>query len=482
VLHRARPILGALLGALFPTHPVSAAPLTPTDRATIDASAQAQLAASNVPAISLAIVLNGQIAYAQAYGAASLAPFHPATTSTRFPIGSISKQFTAAAILLLADQGKLSLNDPVGKFLPQLRQSNAVTIRDLLTHTAGYRDYFEQELIPAEKQRPTTVQNILRRWAIDIPPDFPPGSQWQYSGTNYVILGRIVEIVSGQPFYAFLNRQILHPLGIEDATLADGPAPPAQTNATGYLRYALGPPRPAPRIGQNWLFAMAGLSMTAADLAKWDLSVIHQSLLSPAAYQAMEHATHTTNGTTTSYGLGFFIDSIPGPANHPITLLRHPGEISGFRALNDIVPATGAALVILTNAEYSEATSDLATRLEPLLHSSPIPQPRADTPQARRAVALLQQLQHGAIDTTQLAADAAASFTPQVLADIRQSLSGLGALQQVTLTSTTHRGGTIHYALTVTYALRRLQIAEYDLPNGRIEQFLIDTISDRPSP
>jgi CubicO group peptidase (beta-lactamase class C family) len=210
---------------------------------------------------------------------------------------------------------------------------------------------------------------------------------------------------------------------------------------------------------------MAGLSMTAADVAKWDISVLHHTLLSQAATQAMEHATTTTNGEPTNYGLGFFIDTIPGPAAAPVTLLRHPGEISGFRALNDIVPATGAALVILTNAEYSAATSDLATRLEPILHSSPIPQPRADTPQAQRAVALLQQLQHGAIDTTQLTPDATASFTPQVLADIHQSLSGLGALQQV----------------TVTYALRRLQIAEYDLPDGRIEQFLIDTISDRPS-
>jgi CubicO group peptidase (beta-lactamase class C family) len=482
VLHIARPILGAILAVLLPIHPVSAVPLTPTDRATIDASAQAQLAASGVPAISLAIVLNGQLAYAQAYGAATLAPFHCATVTTRFPIGSVSKQFTAAAILLLADQGKLALTNPVAKFLPQLQQANAVTLRDLLNHTAGYRDYFEQELIPAEKQRPTTVQTILQRWAIDIPPDFPPGSQWQYSGTNYVILGRIVEIVSGQPFYTFLNQHILRPLGIDDATLADSPAPTTPTDATGYLRYALGPRRPAPRIGQNWLFAMAGLSMTAADVAKWDISVVHHTLLSQAATQAMEHATPTTNGEPTNYGLGFFIDTIPGPAAAPVTLLRHPGEISGFRALNDIVPATGTALVILTNAEYSAATSDLATRLEPILHLSPIPHPRADTPQARRAVALLQQLQHGAIDTTQLAPDAAASFTPQALADIRQSLSGLGALQQVMLTNTTRRAGTTHYALTVTYALRQLQIAEYDLPNGRIEQFLIDTISDRLPP
>jgi len=232
----------------------------------VDADVQYLLDRTQVPAISIALVQNRRIVYLHAYGNAGLNPTRAATLKTRFPIGSISKQFTAAAILLLADRGKLSLDDPVAKFLPALTRSREVTLRDLLAHTSGYRDYFTQEYIPAESQRPTTAEAILRRWA-QIPLDFDPGTQWQYSSTNYVIAGRIVEIVSGEPFFQFLTENILRPVGITDAVLADE-SPASPRDARGYIRFALGPARPAPVTGKNWLFAMASLSMTAEDLAK----------------------------------------------------------------------------------------------------------------------------------------------------------------------------------------------------------------------
>jgi D-alanyl-D-alanine carboxypeptidase len=134
----------------------------------------------------------------------------------------------------------------------------------------------------------------LKTWA-ERPLDFPPGEEWQYSGTNYVIAGRIVEKVTGERYEKFLADEVLRRVGITDETFADHPRQPGR-NAVGYYRFALGPPRPAPQTGRNWLFAMADLEMTAKDVALWDISLMNQSLLSAGSYQDMSSETKTING------------------------------------------------------------------------------------------------------------------------------------------------------------------------------------------
>ena len=176
--------------------------LSGSDAAKVDQAVSTIMQRDNVPAISLAIVRHGEIIYLKAYGLAELPRTsnsstiaqhgRPASVSTRFAIGSVSKEFAAAAILELCDQGKLSLDDTVSKYLPALTDSGHVTIRQLLNHTSGYRDYFLQEYIPAQMQQPTSVDAILKGWA-ERPLDFSPGHDWQYSGTNYVIAGKIVQ-------------------------------------------------------------------------------------------------------------------------------------------------------------------------------------------------------------------------------------------------------------------------------------------------
>jgi D-alanyl-D-alanine carboxypeptidase len=465
----------------------------------VDEAVRAIMQRDDVPAISLAIVRHGQIAYLKAYGFARLptdarrleiAPSsRTASVSTRFAIGSVSKEFTAAAILLLADRGKLSLDDTVSKYLPDLTDANRVTIRELLSHTSGYRDYFLQEYIPARMQRPTSVDAILRTWA-ERPLDFPPGEEWQYSGTNYVVAGRIVERATSESYEKFLADDVLRPIGISDETFADHPSQPAR-NAVGYYRFALGPPRRAPITGRNWLFAMADLDMTAKDVALWDISVMNQSLLSAASYRAMSSDIKTINGRSTGYGLGFFVRSITGNDGNQHLMLHHPGEISGFRSHNFVLPDLKAAVVILTNAEYSDATKELAEQLQRTVGIKPTETSGADTaalstppaimpkenPIEQRAHRIMLDLAEGSIDRDDLAPDASRTFTHQALNDIRQTLASLGDLERVRLDSTQLRGGTKHYALTLMYQHRQLQVAEYDLANGKIEQFLID---DKP--
>ena len=219
----------------------------------IDKVATDALAKTGLPSASVAVVKDGQIAYLHAYGNARLDTATPAKPEMRFSIGSISKQFTAAGILLLQEQGKLSLDDKVGKFLPGLTRANEVTIRQLLSHTSGYQDFWPQDYVMPNMLQPVTAERILDTWASK-PLDFEPGTKWQYSNTNYVIAGLIVEKASGKPLLQFLQEKIFTPLNMKSVTDIDR-AKLFDTDPIGYLRYALGPPRPAPKIGSGWLFA-----------------------------------------------------------------------------------------------------------------------------------------------------------------------------------------------------------------------------------
>src|SRR5438045_1019622 len=180
----------------------------------IDKVATDTLARTGVPSASIAIVRDGQIAYVKAYGDARLEPKMPATPQMRYSIGSISKQFTAAAILILQEQGKLSLDDKVGKYVPDLTRGNEVTIRQLLSHTSGYSDYWPQDYVMPGMLKPTNAQQIMDAWAKK-PLDFDPGTKWQYSNTNYVIAGVIVEKVARMPLLQFLEQKVITPLGIK---------------------------------------------------------------------------------------------------------------------------------------------------------------------------------------------------------------------------------------------------------------------------
>src|SRR5690242_7797226 len=196
------------------------ADLSPELRARIDKLATDALAQSGVPSASIAVVKDGKIVYLNAYGSARFDPKTPATSAMRYSIGSISKQFTAAAMLLLQEEGKLSLDDKVGKFIPDLTRANEVTIRQLLSHTSGYQDYWPQDYVMPMMLKPVTATKILDMWARK-PLDFDPGAKWQYSNTNYVIAGVIIEKVSGKPLLQFLKEKIFAPLGMSSVANTD---------------------------------------------------------------------------------------------------------------------------------------------------------------------------------------------------------------------------------------------------------------------
>jgi D-alanyl-D-alanine carboxypeptidase len=427
----------------------------------IDTIARQALASTGVPSASVAIVQDGKITYLQAYGQARLEPATPAKPTMRYSIGSISKQFTATAILLLAEQGKLSLDDPVGRFVPNLTRGNEVTIRQILSHTSGYQDYWPQDYVPPFMNEPITADKILDLWARK-PLDFGPGTQWQYSNTNFVIAGLIVEKASGMRLLDFLSKYIFTPLNMLSVMNIDQNRL-TETDPIGYLRYALGPPRVAPKEGKGWLFAAGELAMPAEDLAKWDISMINQTVLKPASYHEMETEVVLKNGLGTRYGLGVSVRQESGRR-----AIEHGGEVSGFTAHNMVFPDERVAVVVLTNQDSVDASAVIARKIAPLLF------PHDDaSKEEEQSRAVFEGLQQGRIDRSQFTDNANSYFTEQALQDFAGSLGPLGAPQEFTQAMRQDRGGMTFRLFEARFPQKTLEIWERIMPDGKIEQYQV---------
>ncbi len=437
--------------------------LAPDLRNQIDGIAHHVLQTTGVPSASLAVVKDGKIAYLQAYGEARLDPRTLSQPQMRYSIGSISKQFTAAAMLMLAEEGKLSLDDPVANYVPGLTRGKEVTIRELLSHTSGYQDFWPQDYVPPLMLQPVTADAIMDRWARK-PLDFDPGTKWQYSNTNYVIAGVIVEKVSGAPLLQLLGTRIFSPLGMKSVTDTNEDKLPA-SDPSGHLRYAIGPLHPAPKEAKGWMFAAGELAMTAEDLAKWDISMIHQTVLKPASYREMETEVQLKNGVGTHYGLGVQVMSIGG---HRV--LEHSGEVSGFTAENIVMPEDGIAVVVLTNQDAAQAASEIGSQVRAAMLQAEHPQ---DPKQDALVHKVYDGLQQGKIDRSLFTDNANAYFTEQALKDYAGSLGPLGAPQSFTQSNVSARGGMTERIYGVNYSSKNLVIIIYEMPDGKFEQYMI---------
>ncbi len=429
----------------------------------IDKLATDTLARTGVPSASIAVVKDGQIVYVKAYGDAKLDPKSLSTAQMRYSIGSISKQFTAAAILMLQEQRKLSLDDKVGKYLPDLTRANEVTIRQLLSHTSGYQDYWPQDYVMPPMLEPTTAQKIMDIWAKK-PLDFEPGTKWQYSNTNYVIAGAIVEKVARIPLLQLLQQRVFTPLGMTSVLNIDQ-ARLTESDPVGYLRYALGPLRVAPKEGTGWLFAAGELAMTATDLAKWDISIVDQKLMKPSSYLEFGREVVLKNGVGTQYALGVGVTSQGGRR-----AWSHGGEVSGFTAQNIVFPDDRVAIVVLTNQDAASAAGAIASGIPPLLFTTNDPATPAKLEQAKK---VFEGLQHGRVDRSLFTSNANAYFSEQALEDFKNSLGPLGKPASFTQTSQSLRGGMIGRVYAIRFANKTIRAWTYEMPDGKLEQFQV---------
>lgn len=454
------------LASLALTAGLNAQEMPAETRAAVDAAIVKVLEKTGVPSASVGIVQDGRIVFTQAYGKAKLKPELKATAAMSYPVGSISKQFTATCILLLQEDGKLTLDDTVSKWFPKLTRASDITLRELLSHTSGYEDYAPQDYTIPAWMKPTDPLKTVAEWA-GKPLDFEPGTQWQYSNTNFVLAALIVEKASGMPYFDFLRSRVLKPAGLNTAWNLDTERDHVEPQ--GYERRALAPLRPAVLEAPGWYFGDASLAMPVADLLTWDISIINRSLLKPSSYDAFETAVKLKDGKPTRYGLGISVLNQNG-----VRILEHSGEVGGFVAENIVVPEKKLAIAVLTNQEASSAASDIASAIAKLLMPKAAPASVAGSLESKLG-AILSALQDGEIDRDLFTADANFYFSAETLNDFQTSLKPLGTVTSVTKDQESLRGGMTERSFTVAFSGGdNVAVSTYTMPDGKLEQLLVE--------
>ena len=454
----------------------SAQALSTAETARIDREVRAVMVRTGIPSTQIAVVRGAHVVYARSWGKAS-STIPVATDALPYQIASNSKQFTAAAILLLQRDGRLRLDDHVADYLTGITGGNRMTIRQLLSHTSGLRDYWPQDYVFPAMMTPITPQQIVDRWAKG-PLDFEPGTKWRYSNTGYVVAGLIVEKVSGEPLMAFLRRRIFAPLGMAVVSQddANGPGFPQ-----GYSRDALGPVHLTTPPARGWLYAAGELSMSATDLAKWDIARLSRTLLAPQDWAEQETEVKLPDGTGTRYGLGVGVGVMDGHQ-----AVAHAGESAGFLSVNTAYADGKTAVVVLTNGDFSNGSEIIAERVA----ATVLPPVKADAnlsngdataaAQARRT---LDQLSAGALDRGVMTANGNAYFSASVLGSYHRSLAALGRPTAFgPAGKVTVRGGYIKRDYKVSYRHHTLSIQTLAEPGrmdgtlGRYEQFIVTPV------
>ncbi len=289
------------------------------------------------------VAQDGKLLFSQGYGLANREQKIPASPDTCFRIGSVTKQFTAASILLLAGEGKLSIDDPLTKYFAGYPGGDAITLRQLLTHTSGLHNYTEHPDFYARVVYPVSGTDLVAFFRND-PPDFPPGEQFQYSNTNYVLLGQIVEKVSGQSLESFLRQHFLGPLGLQHTGVWTNAAPPAPA-ARGYS-FSAGQLRPALDWDMSWAGGAGALYSTTGDLWHWTEALEEGRVLAPAQLQTMlTEGTARKPETLTRYAMGLTHSELAW-----LPVIGHTGGLQGYLSSVTWFPEQKVTIVVLENA------------------------------------------------------------------------------------------------------------------------------------
>ena len=413
--------------------PGSAKPPRPTtlDPAAIDAWVAAQVKAQELVGASLVVVKDGQTILAKGYGTTAVDGGSPVTPDTAFGIGSVTKQFACAAAIALEDDKKLSMSDRVARWYPKATRAADITLDDLGAHLAGYPDYYPLDFVDRRMRDAIAPDDLLARYAGGAL-DFEPRRRWSYSNTGFVMLGRVVERVSGKPFGELLRARFFGPLGMKSSSLGPGAAP----HATGHTSFALGAPERATLEGDGWLHAAGGVWSSAQDLARWDLALADGKVLSPAGAAKLATARRTSDGRSTDYGCGIGVRHAGGE-----TILQHGGAVSGFLAFNAVVPRTRSAVILLVNSDHG-SPGDIHQTILGLLLAQSRNAPKVAGVSARdAALDLFRQMQKGEIDRTRVGAELSAYLSPERLREAAPRLAALGEPKSVIADPPGERGG-----------------------------------------
>lgn len=317
--------------------------MTVPDAGTIRRYVTARMRTFRLPGVAVTAVRDGA-AYVEGFGFADLEHRVPVTERTLFQVGSVTKQFTTALVLQMVEAGKIRLDAPLTRYLPDLPSAwGAPTIQHLLTHTSGVPSFTELPGIENWETRRAEPKEVLATIA-DQPGEFAPGDRWRYSDTNYFLLGLVLERVTGRRYGALLKERIFGPLGMHSTRLAVT-SEIIRDRARGYA-WTGGRLHNARVAHMSWAFSAGAITASAADLARWDRALSTDKLLSRRSRDAMWTPVRLNDGTTAPYGFGWSVEEVNG---HLCTW--HSGSIAGFTSCIARFPTRGLSVVVLSNRD-----------------------------------------------------------------------------------------------------------------------------------
>jgi CubicO group peptidase (beta-lactamase class C family) len=298
------------------------------------------------PGAAVVVIQDGKVVHQKGYGLANVETRAPITTNTTFDLASVSKQFTAMAIMMLAERGKLAYDDPITKFFPEFpAYASKITVRHLLNHTSGLPDYmavFQQRPagIPAEPSSRDAITMLIQIPA----PRFAPGSKWEYSNSGYVVLGQIAEQAWGLSLPAFLKMNVFDPLGMKTTMVSDQVLAPAANRAISYAPDG-NEFKNADYSPLNRIYGDGNVNTSVEDMVKWDQALSAERLVKQTTLDAAFTPARLNDGSSTNYGFGWTIENSNG-----VRVLSHGGAWVGFRTYIARVPAERFSVVVLSNA------------------------------------------------------------------------------------------------------------------------------------
>lgn len=447
-----------------------AAPTISMER--VDAAVAAEMKRQRVPGAAVAVVRRGEVALAKGYGEANVELHDPVTPDTVFQTGSVGKQFTAAAVMVLVDEGKLSLDDPVTKFWPDAGPWwRPVTVRHLLTHTSGMPNFEPGVTIDLRKDY---TDEEFARMALALKPDFAPGSRWGYSNPGYVLLGCLVGEVTGRHYGELLRERLFCPLGMTTARVISE-ADVVPNRAAGY-RLAGGLLK-----NQEWTSPSVNstgdgaLYVTLRDMIAWDAGVRRGAVLKPESWKATFTPARLNSGKDYPYGFGWFVDRERGQLRH-----HHGGAWQGFKTYISRYMDDDLTVILLTNqgqADPDVFADAIAGAIDPRLRRPTEPLADQDPALARRVRALLARARAGTLTAEDFAVLPGGYF-PAVATHLHELLEPLGEPDGLELVERHQRGDDTWARWRAAFKGKTLEVTLTQAPDGRLAWFFVKPVDE----
>jgi CubicO group peptidase (beta-lactamase class C family) len=432
----------------------------------IDALVNAKMKDNFAPGLALGVIRGGKPVLAKGYGFANVEHDVPVTVQTIFQSGSVGKQFTSALLMTLVEEGKLGVDDPIRKHLPEAPPSwSRITIRHLLSHTSGIPEYTTPEF---DYRRDYTDEDLLK-FCVALTPEFPPGSRFQYSNTGYVLLGLIIGKVSGRFYGDLLRERIFERLGMQTARVISE-EDIVRHRAGGYVLVdgqLKNQQWVAPRLNTT---ADGSLYLSLTDFIAWDAGVRRKAILKPESWRTILTPHQLTSGRSYPYGFGWFIEE---EANERRVEL-HPGHWQGFVAQISRYVSDDFSILALANSATADVTgliNEIAAMIDPVYVPPELKPIRDREPKVRaRAQALLEDARSGGIGLDQFA-HAPAERVEQLAAEHQQTLKGLGPMHSIALVKRRELGDDRIYSYELKFAERPYLLRLCLTPQDKICSF-----------